>query len=401
MSQVMMTVTGPDQPGITASLMAILAQSSAPLLDIEQVVVRGQLTLCFLVELDQNAAQGEQVLKDLLFTARKHGQDLSYRVLATEPTSTPPSLVSRYAVTVMGDPIDARAMHKLASVLASHRTNIDSMRRLSHNALSSLEIALTLPDQEGAAGKLKEQLMLEMAECGVDIALQKESLTRRSKRLVALDMDSTLIQVEVIDELARMHGVHAEVSAITHQAMQGEMDFQESLRRRVQLLKGLSVDRLMEMAKRLPLNSGATELIQVLKGLGYRVGIISGGFDFAAGIFKEKLDLDFAYSNKLEIKAGALTGRVQGPIIDAQKKADLLCEVAEQEGIPLEQTVAIGDGANDALMLAKAGLGIAFYGKPQLRRAADTTVSSGGLERILYLLGMTEKDVQEFLGSAE
>lgn len=390
---ILLTVTGPDRPGITAELTHILAANEIPLLDVEQVVVQGRLTLCLLVQMDAE----NRILKDLLFAAKGLGQDLDFRVLDTEAHQTRNNNTRSYAITLLGDPVSARAMYALSRILATRKANIDWIRRLSKGALSSVEVLLTLPDAEPNAEALKQELMTALNECDVDVALQRETLTRRSKRLVVFDMDSTLIPVEVIDEMAKLHGVGAQVSAITHEAMHGRFDFQESLRKRVFMLKGLSEARVMSLARELPLNAGAEALMKVLKGLGYKVGIISGGFNIAAERLRERLGLDFAYANKLEIVDGILTGGLHDPIIDADMKAKLLMDIAKREQIPLEQTIAIGDGANDALMLAKAGLGIAFHAKPQLKKMAATSVSSGGLERILYLLGMSAKDVEEFL----
>lgn len=395
--KVLMTVTGPDKPGITSSLTGVLAECSVSLLDVEQVVVQGQLTLCLLIDVSMHSERGEAVVKNLLFAAKKLGQEIEFREIEVSSARDAAASKVRYVLTVLGDPIEARALHVLSSVLASHNANIDAIRRLSRVGLASLEINITLPRGDGVVTKLKEELIQQMSQHEVDIALQRESLTRRNKRLVALDMDSTLIQSELIDELARAHGVYEAVSSITHQAMNGEFDFRESLKRRVELLAGLEVKHLEHLANHLPLSHGAVDLIKVLKGLGYKVGIISGGFSVAADKLKEMLGLDFAYSNRLEIVNGKLSGKVEGPVVDAEKKADLLAWVAHKEGIPLEQTIAIGDGANDALMLAQAGLGIAFHAKASLRKSADTSVSSGGLERILYLLGMNSHDVEEFL----
>ncbi len=395
---VLLTVTGVDQPGITAALTSVLAHSQTPLLDIEQVVVHGQLTLCFLVALDILNPKGELILKDLFFAARQKGQNLEYRMIDQQNYLVSNTLSRQYAITVMGSPVTAMAMNQLSSILSSHEANISSIRRLSNDdQLSSLEVLVQIASDDEAIKRLKEDLMQQLSSCGIDIALQRESLTRRSKRLVVLDMDSTLIQVEVIDELADYYGVKDEVALITHEAMNGRYDFGESLKKRVALLKGLPSSYLIELAKSLPLDPGARELITVLKGLGYKVGIISGGFHVAADMLKEILGLDFAYANRLETSNGVLTGQVIEPIVDAEKKADLLEWIAHKEQIPLDQTIAIGDGANDALMLARAGLGIAFHAKPILKKAASTSVSSGGLERILYFLGMSARDIREFL----
>jgi phosphoserine phosphatase len=397
--RILMTVTGPDRPGITSSLTGVLAESNVGLLDIEQVVVQGQLTLCLLIDVGMHSELGETVVKNLLFEAKKLGQEIDFREIEVSRAMDVSAAKVRYVLTVLGDPIGAESLHVLSTILANHDANIDSIRRLSRVGLSSLEINIALPKGEGIVTKLKEELMQQMAHREVDIALQRETLTRRNKRLVALDMDSTLIQTELIDELARAHGVYDAVSSITRKAMNGEFDFRESLQRRVALLAGLDARHLHELADHMPLTEGAEDLVKVLKGLGYKVGIISGGFSVAADRLRDSLGLDFAYANKLEIVDNKLSGKVEGPVVDAEKKADLLAWVAHKEGIPLEQTIAIGDGANDALMLAQAGLGIAFHAKASLRKSADTSVSSGGLEKILYLLGMNAHDVEDFLRS--
>lgn len=391
--ELLLTVTGPDRPGITSELTHILAINDVPLLDVEQVVVRGRLTLCLLVQMDCE----NSILKDLLFRAKALGQDLDFRVLDDHENNNPKNQARRFAITLLGDPVSSRAVHALAGILARQKANIDWIRRLSEGELSSLEVLITLPDADRNAEILKQELMSELSVFDVDVALQRETLTRRSKRLVVFDMDSTLIPIEVIDEMAKLHDVGKQVSDITNEAMHGRFDFSESLRKRVHMLKGLAKARVDELAYNLVLNNGAEDLMRVLKGLGYKIGIISGGFNIAAEHLKQRFGLDFAYANELEVIDGVLTGRVHEPIIDAAMKARLLIEVAARENIPLEQTIAIGDGANDAMMLAKAGLGIAFHAKPQLKKVAATSVSSGGLERILYLLGMSGKDVEEFL----
>ena len=388
----LLTITGLDAPGITAALTQVLSNTQIELLDIEQVVVHGQLTLCLLVNLDLESEPGEAVLKELLFCARKLDQELSYRSV---PEIKPKKDKRRYVLTVMADRVTAGVMHQISSLLAMHDANIENIRRLSHCELSSLEIALSILESQVLT--LKSALLKQLSQNSVDIALQRESLTRRNKRLVVLDMDSTLIQAEVIDEIARMHGVEAQVGRITHQAMHEGLDFAQSLEQRVKLLEGFETLRLEQLVRDLKLTPGARELVRVLKSLGYQIGIISGGFEQAAFYLKEQLGLDFAYANKLEEYDGRLTGRVTGPIVDATRKADLLDIIAQSKYIPLEQTIAIGDGANDALMLAKAGLGIAYHPKAILRKSADTTISFGGLERILYLLGIHAREIHEFV----
>jgi len=397
--RVLVTVTGPDTPGITSALTHVIADNHAELVDIEQVVVQRQLTLCLLLEVSTARSHGDPVLKDLLFTAKRMGLDLTFRALEDERTSDPNAPRSRYAVTAIGDGLDAGGVSALASVLAQQEANIEWIRRLSKKALMSLEVICSLPGGGDHATKLRRALIEAVAERDIDVAVQRERLTRRSKRLVVMDMDSTLIQIEVIDELARMHGVVDKVSEITHRAMAGELDYEASLRERVSMLEGLEYAKVLELAKKLPVQQGARDLLRVLHTLGYKTAVISGGFRFAANALKDELGLDYAYANQLDVQDGKLTGKVLDPIVTPQRKADLLDAIAQRENIALEQTIAIGDGANDLGMLERAGLGIAFHAKAKLKAAADTSVSAGGLDRVLYLLGLHARDVQELLES--
>jgi phosphoserine phosphatase len=398
--RVLVTVSGPDTPGITASLTGIVADGGAILRDIEQVVLSGQLTLCLVIEVARDkSGPGSAVLKDLLFSAKELGLELDFKVLdtTTQPPATTTTTRTSYAVTVIGDDVDAATVHALTSCLAQHQANIDEIERLSEGDLSSLQIAISFDDDEQKAHALRQALMAIARQRGVDLALQVEDLARRTKRLVVFDMDSTLIRIEVIDELARLHGVYDEVAAITARAMAGGMPYEESLQLRVAKLAGLPVAKVLQLTADLPLSEGAEDLLRVLKGLGFKTAVISGGFSFAAESLRLRLGLDYAYSNTLEVKDGKLTGRVLEPIVGPQRKADLLDAVAQREGIPLAQTIAVGDGANDLLMLERAGLGIAFHAKPKLVAAADTSVSKGGLDRMLYLLGLRARDVRAFL----
>ncbi len=396
--RVLVTVTGPDTVGITAKLTGVLAHNRAALLDIEQVVVLGQLTLCLLVGVDPAPEAGETVLKDLLFAAKAMGLDLDFKVLDVASGAERPT-GGRYAVTAIGNDLDAAGVHGISRVLADHGTNIESIRRLSQNGLSSLEVICSLSQESAQPRSLRAALMEATAGRDIDVAVQRERLTRRSKRLVVMDMDSTLIQIEVIDELARMHGVVDRVAAITARAMAGELDFEASLRERVGLLAGMDYEHAATLAADLPITEGAKELLEVLRVLGYKTAVISGGFTFAAEKLKAKLGLDYAYANELEVKHGKLTGKVLGRIVGPTRKAELLEDIAARERIALEQTIAIGDGANDLAMLERAGLGIAFHAKPKLKAAADTAVSRGGLDRILYLLGLHARDIRELVGA--
>jgi phosphoserine phosphatase len=393
---VLITVTGRDRAGITATLTGILSEQGATLHDIEQVVVQGQLTLCLLVGL----SHARDVLKDLLFAAKELGLELDFKPVSGTPApgaataAGSPEAGRRYVITAIGRSLGADHLHALAKTLAAEGANIEKISRLSEGTLASVEIHACLPSAKHRE-VLKRSLLAVATQAGFDVSLQRESLYRRSKRLVVMDMDSTLIRIEVIDELARAAGVGDAVAGITERAMQGEMDYDESLRQRVALLAGLDVKVLDQIANDLPLTEGAETLIRVLKRLGYRTAVISGGFSRAADALKRRLGIDYAFSNNLEIEGGKLTGRVVGPIVNAQRKAELLELIAQLEGVLLDQVIAVGDGANDVLMLEKAGLGIAFRAKTKLREAADTNISASGLDAILYLLGISGRELQE------
>jgi phosphoserine phosphatase len=394
--RVLVTVAGPDAPGITKTLAGIIAGAGAHLRDIEQVVLSGQLTLCLVVGVDPEHGHGSPVVKDLLFAAKELGLALDFEVLDEQPAVNAEA-TSLYAVTVIGDEVDAAAVFALTSVLARYGANIETIKRLSDVTLSSLEIVVAVPRDAERVLSLQKDLVSAALEAGVDLAFQRERLTRRSKRLVVMDMDSTLIRIEVIDELARAYGVYDQVAAITARAMLGNMPYEQSLVERVSLLRGMPLDAVMRVAGDPPVMDGAPELLRALRALGLKTAVISGGFSFAADALKARFGLDYAYSNQLEVKDSKLTGRVLEPIVGPQRKADLLDALAQREGIPLEQTVAVGDGANDLLMIEKAGLGIAFHAKPKLRAAADTSLTQGGLDRILYLLGLRAREVKELL----
>jgi phosphoserine phosphatase len=305
-------------------------------------------------------------------------------------------------MTLIGTHLTARHLEALGGVITRHGLNIDHVTRLSgrisireerKEPRSCIEFSLRgTPDDASA---LRGELLELAQELAVDIAFQVDDIFRRNRRLVAFDMDSTLIQAEVIDELAEAAGVGAEVAAITESAMNGELDFRESLERRVGLLKGLDASVLQEIADRLPLTPGAERLIHTLRSLGYRTAILSGGFTFFGKQLKRRLGIDFVFANELEIENGRLTGRVRGEIVDGARKAALLRQLAEQEGLRLEQTIAVGDGANDLPMLDEAGLGIAFHAKPKVRASAGQVISNLGLDGILYLIGMSDREVQQ------
>ncbi|MEO6953352.1 MAG: phosphoserine phosphatase SerB, partial [Polyangia bacterium] len=318
----LITVTGPDHPGIVAALMLVVQQAAgqrgrASVADVEQIVVRGQLTLCLVLH-----GEDDELVAQLGQAATDHGLRTTSRPVGEEAVS-----VVRWVITLIGEKLGASHLGDVASVLAVAHANIERILPLSDTALSCVEIVASLPTGVDPDA-LRRQLLAVSTRHACDIALQREGLYRRAKRLVVLDMDSTLIRIEIIDELARMHGVVGEVSKITEAAMEGRLDFDESLRRRVSMLQGLDERVLAELAANLPLTDGAEVLVRVLKRLGYRVAVISGGFSFAAEALKSRLGLDYAHANTLEIAGGKLTGRVLGTIVNAARKAELLEEIA-------------------------------------------------------------------------
>lgn len=386
---ILVTVSGPDYPGITSRLMRIIADFKVGIRDMGQAVTHGLLSLSFVLELnsgDQNNSSGA-VLKDLLFEANKLGLSLSYKVvdsiIKNENLQDEKFVVTCVAPTL----ITSDFVADLAKILADHQINIERIDKVSPDEFSSLEIVTSIPVSL-TWDKLKEELLKVSTLHKIDVAFLKDNVFRRNKRLIVFDMDSTLIQTEVIDELAELAGAGDEVKAVTHRAMNGEIDFDESLRLRVSKLKGLKQEKLQEVLERLPLTPGVEEFISTIKGLGYKVALISGGFTYFSDALKKRLSLDYSFANELEIVNGELTGKVKGTIVNANQKAILVKLIAQQENISLEQVVAIGDGANDLPMLATAGLGIAFHAKDIVRRQAQNHMSHGPMTSILYFLGI-------------
>lgn len=382
---ILVRVGGMDRPGITAGLMEVLAAEDVELYDVEQVVVRGRLTLGLLI----SVPQGRSTIKDLLFHAWEAGLDIDFEVV----DEAPPQRGVETVVTLIGQIIDPAAFGAAAGAIAGAGGNIERISRLSRYPVVSYEVGV----RGGDPDRIRADLLQVAARHGIDVAVQLEGLTRRAKRLVVLDVDSTLIQDEVIDLLAAEAGVEAEVAAITRRAMAGEIDFTTALEERVRRLAGLDQLALERVRRRLRLTPGARTFVRTLQRMGMKTAIVSGGFGVFVDRIAEELGVDHAAANELEMEAGRLTGRIIGPIVDRARKAAILEEVAEQEGIPLEQVVAVGDGANDVDMLARAGLGVAFNAKPAVRDVADTSVSVPYLDAILFLLGIRgdEVDVSE------
>ena len=400
---ILINLTGPDRPGITRDLAAILARHGVRILDIGQAVIHDTLTLGMLIDLPAETAS-QPVVKDVLFKA--HEWNLQARFTPVGAPEYERWVAAhgqpRHIMTLIGRDLRARHLEGLGTIATRHGLNIDNITRLSGRV--SLErpdpelrscVELSLRGTPDDASALRRELLDLAQELEVDIAFQVDDVYRRNRRLIAFDMDSTLIQTEVINELAEAAGVGREVAAITEAAMNGELDFSQSLLRRVSLLKGLDAKVLGEIAARLPITPGAERLIRTLRSLDYRTAILSGGFSFFGEELQRRLGIDFMFANELEIEGGRLTGRLRGEIVDGARKAALLRQLAEQEGLRLEQTIAVGDGANDLPMLDAAGLGIAFHAKPRVRASAEQAISNLGLDGILYLIGMSDREVQQ------
>lgn len=390
---ILITINGPDRKGITFEISRLLAEHGARLHDVEQVVIQEFLNLSFLITLDD---PDRPLLKDLLWKARELGVNVDFKIMGGEGRARRRREQS-WAVTLVKPGLGAEELSRAASSAAQHGFNIDKIERLSLGGLSSIELILggvSSPDPDS----LRADLVQLQADLGCDVALQREGLLRRSKRLVVMDMDSTLIQQEVIDELARQVGVYDQVAAVTHRAMNGEIPFDDALRERVSKLAGAPSSVFVEVLNRIELTPGADNLVRVLKRLGYRLAVISGGFTHVTEPIRQRLNLDYGFANQLEVEGGKITGKIIGPIINRQRKADLLESLAQTERISLDQVVAIGDGANDLDMLARAGLGIAFNAKRIVREQARYSINQRNLDAVLYLLGLRDEDLEELQG---
>lgn len=397
----LLNISGQDKPGLTSSLTSVLAAYDAKILDIGQANIHDTLSLGMLFEI-KSGKKSAAVLKDLLFKAYELDITAKFTPISLENYEDWVSMQGkdRYIVTILGEKLKAEQISEVTKVISEKGLNIDSIKRLTGRtslvkeeeyprASIQLSIRGKLPDKS----EFTSRFMQISHELDVDIAFQEDSMFRRNRRLVCFDMDSTLIQTEVIDELAERAGVGEEVKAITESAMQGEIDFQESFKKRMKLLEGLSEDVLQDVAENLPITKGARRLIDTLHYYGYKTAILSGGFTYFGHYLQEKLDIDFVYANELEIKGGVLTGGYLGDIVDGHKKAEYLQLLADDMGIDIEQTIAIGDGANDLQMLNLAGLGIAFHAKPKVKDNAQNSISSIGLDGVLYLLGYHDRHI--------
>lgn len=393
--------SGQDRPGLVAELTAVLASYNACVLDIGQAVVHQTLSLGLLVEIPPDQSSFD--IKGALLEKAKALQ-LQVKFTTIPWTDLDDWISSQgrdeYIVTILGRAIKANHLARISEIIANHGLNIERIERLSgrpslavHSPDANACIELTLTGNTSNETSLRAAFLATAHELKIDIAFQRESIFRRNRRLFVFDMDSTLIEGEVIDELAKLAEVGDEVAKVTESAMRGEIEFRESFQRRVALLRGLKETKVRELLKTIPLVEGAEQLIGTLRMLGYKTAILSGGFNFFARHLQVRLGIDYVFANDLDIIDGVVSGEVRTPIVDGARKAELLQEIAQKENISLEQVVAVGDGANDLPMLGIAGMGIAFRAKPVVRQTASHAVSFLGLDSLLYLIGVRDRDL--------
>ncbi len=399
---ILLNISGPDKPGITTTLTHILSQYDVSILDIGQAVIHDELALGILFEVPEES-ESSSVLKDLLYRSYELGVNAKFTPISMEHYEHWVKLQGkeRYIVTLIARMINSHHIARVSDIIYKQNLNIDIINRLSGRpslkeqlppAIACVEFSVrgTPCDIES----MRRDFMDASHDTGIDIAFQEDNIYRRNRRLVCFDMDSTLIQAEMIVELAKVAGVGDKVHEITESAMRGEIDFKEGFKQRVALLKGLDENVLRQIAFNMPITEGASRLISTLRKYGYKTAILSGGFTFFGRVLQHELGIDYVYGNELEIVNGKLTGNYVGDIVDGQRKAELLKNLAFKEGIHLEQVIAVGDGANDLPMLNLAGLGIAFHAKPKVKENARQAISTIGLDAILYLMGFRDRELK-------
>ena len=399
---ILININGTDRPGVTAALTEILAKNNAVILDIGQADIHNNLSLGILFQ--SSEGNSGDILKELLFKSYELDVNIRFNPISEEAYNQWVSMQgkNRYIITILGRKLTARQIAGVTRIVADQDMNIDDIKRLTgripldENARTpkaSVEFSVrgTPRDKE----QMKADFMKLSAEQEMDISFQEESMFRRMRRLICFDMDSTLIETEVIDELAIRAGVGDQVKAITEAAMRGEIDFCESFRQRCALLKGLDVSVMQEIAENLPITEGVDRLMRILKKVGFKIAILSGGFTYFGNYLKQKYNIDYVYANELEVENGKLTGRHVGDKVDGKRKAELLRLIAQVENVDIRQTVAVGDGANDLPMISIAGLGIAFHAKPKVKATAKQSISTIGLDGILYFLGYKDSYLDE------
>ena len=393
----------PRKPGMTSSLTEILARYDAFILDIGQANIHQSLTLGILFKTTSD--KSGNIMKELLFKASELGVMIRFTPISEERYNdwVGRQGKNRYIITLLGRTVTARHIAEVTKVVAEHGLNIDAIKRLTGRmplceddraAKSCIELSVrgSLTDQERST---MQEGFMNLSEIGLDVSFQKDDIYRRSRRLICFDMDSTLIETEVIDELAERAGVGDKVREITASAMRGEIDFRESFSQRVALLKGLDVSVMEEIARSLPITEGLERMMTILKRVGYKTAILSGGFTYFGNYLRQKYGFDYVYANELEIEDGRLTGRYVGEVVDGRRKAELLRLLCQFEEINIAQSVAVGDGANDLPMLNLAGLGIAFHAKPKVKATARQSISTIGLDGILYFLGLKDSRIEQ------
>lgn len=394
---ILIRITGEDRPGLTASVMGVLSRYDVTILDIGQADIHNTLTLGLLVRVSEENAG--YVMKDMLFKATELGVNIRFYPVKKEEYEDWVNMQgkNRYILTLLGRKLSARQIEAVASVLAEQGLNIDAIKRLTgripldeqkENIRACIEFSVRGTPRDREA--MQSELLKLSGKLEMDFSFQLDNMYRRMRRLICFDMDSTLIETEVIDELAERAGVGAQVRAITERAMRGEIDFKESFTERVALLKGLDVSVMEDIANHLPITEGVDRLMFVLKQYGYKIAILSGGFTYFGNYLKNKYDIDYVYANELEVENGKLTGRYVGEIVDGRRKAELLKLIAQVEHVNLAQTIAVGDGANDLPMLSEAGLGIAYHAKPRVVANAKQSINTIGLDGVLYFLGFKD-----------
>ncbi|MCP4671466.1 MAG: phosphoserine phosphatase SerB [Desulfobacula sp.] len=400
---VLINITGRDRKGLDAKFTGILAEYNVNILDIGQAVIHNHISLGILAEIPKSE-DFSSIFKDMLFEG--HKMELRVDIKPVESDNYEKWVHAqgkeRRIITLLGTRVTARQISAVAAIIAQNRLNIDYITRMTgrisliktqNNPRASVQLSVSGTPLDLL--DMRRRFMEISQESGIDISFHVDNIYRKNMKLVVFDMDSTLIQNEVIVELAKLANTQEQVDKITESAMRGEIDFKESFRQRVALLKGIKEEHLEKLSKNIPLTEGAHLVAKTLKGLGYKLGILSGGFTFMGEYLKEKLNFDYMYANELDIKNGVVTGRVKGDIVDGDKKAILLRQIAQRENIVLEQTIAVGDGANDLPMISIAGLGVAFNAKPIVRKRASNTISSVGLDGLLYLIGLHEREIKQ------
>lgn len=392
---IVLHITGLDRPGVTASVSRTVAEEGGLLIDIGQSVLHGYLTLSAIVALPP----GSDALRKILFSMSTLGLRVELGTLQGQKLQRHERPAVALWVTLLGDLTNGKAVGSTTGYFAEHHMNIREIRNLTEGDLAGLEFLVDLPVSNAVPERqlslLRGEILALAAENGVDMAVQRDDIFRSNKRLICFDVDSTFVQMEVIDELAKLAGAGERVSAITERAMRGELDFKQALAERVMLLKGLPIEKARTLIQGAKLTPGAERLVRTLKAMGFHIGLVSGGFDFFVDALKDRFHMDFAVSNQLEVdSAGKLTGRTTGTVVDAERKAQVLRDMAQAFRCRLEQTVAVGDGANDLLMLQSAGLGIAFQAKPKLQQAAHLSLNRSSLDSILFLMGFREEDLR-------